>query len=102
MYARVSTYAGTVETFDRGFEAVSSALLPRIQEVPGYRGAMNLIDRSTGRCLSITLWDTEEALRASDLTANRLRSDAITMSPAKVLSVEEYEVTIADLPAEWR
>jgi heme-degrading monooxygenase HmoA len=99
MYARVSTYAGTAETFDRGFEKVKSALMPHIQEVPGYRGAMSLIDRSTGKSLSITLWDSEESLRASHQRANQLRSDAAAMAPAEVLSVEEYEVAVADLRA---
>jgi heme-degrading monooxygenase HmoA len=98
MYARVSTYAGTAENFDGGLEKVKSALMPRIQQVPGYRGAMSLIDRSTGRSVSITLWDSDEALRASRQPANHFRSDAAAMSPAEILSVEEYEVAVADLP----
>jgi heme-degrading monooxygenase HmoA len=99
MYARVSTYAGTVENFDRGLEKVKSALMPRIQEEPGYKGAVSLIDRSTGKSLSITLWDSEEALRTSRQSANQIRSAAAAMSPAEILSVEEYEVAVVDLLA---
>ena len=73
--------------------------MPRIQEEPGYKGAMSLIDRSTGKSLSITLWDSEEALRTSRHSANQIRSAAAVMSPAEILSVEEYEVAVADLIA---
>ena len=99
MYARVSTYAGTPEDFYRGVEKVRSALRPRIREVPGYKGAISLIDRSTGKSLAITLWDSEEALHASRQPVHQMRSDATAMSPADVLSVEEYEVAVADLTA---
>jgi hypothetical protein len=40
-----------------------------------------------------------EALHTSHQSANQLRADAAAMSPAKVLSVEEYEVAVADLAA---
>jgi heme-degrading monooxygenase HmoA len=99
MYARVSTYAGTPEDFYRGVEKVKSALMPRIRQVPGYRGAINLIDGTTGKSMAITLWDSEEALRASRQSVNQMRSDAVAMSPVDVLSVEEFEVVVADLAA---
>jgi hypothetical protein len=46
------------------------------------------------------LWDSEETLRASRQPANQFRSDAAAMSPADILRVEEYEVAVADLPAD--
>ena len=99
MYARVSTYAGTAEDFYRGLEKVKSALMPRVQEMPGYQGALSLIDRSTGKSVSITLWDSQEALRGSRQPTYQMRSDAAAMSPVEILSVQEYEVAIADLAA---
>jgi heme-degrading monooxygenase HmoA len=97
VYARVSTYAGTAEDFYRGLEKVKSALMPRVQEMPGYKGAISLIDRSTGKSLSITLWDSEEALRASRQPSNQMRSEAVAMSPVEILTVEEYDVAFVEL-----
>jgi heme-degrading monooxygenase HmoA len=99
MYARVGTYAGTAENFYRGLEKVKSALLPRAQEMPGYKGALSLVDRNTGKSVSITLWDSEEALRASRQPTTRMRADAAAISPVEILSVEEYEVALADVAA---
>ena len=99
MYARMSTYAGTAEDFYRGLEKVKSALIPRVQEMPGYKGALSLIDRSTGKSVSITLWDSQEALHASRQPTKQMRSEAAAMSPVEILSVEEYELALADLAA---
>jgi hypothetical protein len=34
-----------------------------------------------------------------DQPANQFRSDAAAVSPAEIVSVEEYEVAVADLPS---
>lgn len=100
MYARVSTYEGGYpEDYDAGLHALRAEVLPQIQVLPGYRGAMSLLDRSTGRSLSITFWADEQALTATRQAANLIRERAAATSGSRILDVTEYEVGHTDLPA---
>jgi hypothetical protein len=42
---------------------VCDELLPALDAEPGYRGALNLVDRATGNALMIVLWDGEDEAR---------------------------------------
>lgn len=97
MYARVSTYEGDADAYDRGVEKVKSSIAPQVREMPGSAGALTMVDRTTGRSLSITLWDSEEALAASRETADRLRAELAAVTGSTITEVTEYEVGVADL-----
>lgn len=55
------------------------------------------MDRSSGKTLTITLWETEEAMRNGEEAANRIRTDEAAASGGKIVSVEHYEVAAAEL-----
>ena len=97
MYARVTTYEGTAEDYDRGIDKMRSDIAPQVHALPGCKGLLSLVDRSTGRSLSITLWETEDALASTRENANRIRSDAASASGSTVTDVTEYEVGLAEL-----
>jgi hypothetical protein len=60
MYARVSTYeSGYPEDYDTGLTALRAEFLPDIQALPRYRGAVSLVERTTGRSVSVTFWADE-------------------------------------------
>jgi heme-degrading monooxygenase HmoA len=61
----------------------------------GFQGVYFLVDRQSGKGLSITLWESEEAMRASEDAANQLRSESAEASGEEILGVERYEVAIA-------
>ena len=99
MYARVSTYEGGYpEDYDAGLHALRAEVLPQIQALPGYRGAVSLVDRSTGRSISITYWADEHALAASRQAVEQIRERAAATSGSRILDVSEYEVGHTDLP----
>lgn len=99
MYARVSAYEGGYpEDYDAGLEALRSEVLPALQALSGYRGALSLVERSTGRSLSITFWEDEEALAATRRTVEHIRERAAAASGSRILDVTEYEVGHSDLP----
>ena len=59
------------------------------------RGAILLVDRQNGKAISITLWEDEQALRASDEAANALGAEAANrIGASETPSVERYEVAI--------
>ena len=71
--------------------------LPRVLEMDGNRGAIFLMDRETGKSMTITLWDSEEALRASEEKANQVRGDAAQTTSANIGTVERFEAPVVEL-----
>jgi heme-degrading monooxygenase HmoA len=94
MHARVSFYEGVaqqdVDAAVRAFEnAVGS-----VQEMDGNKGATLLVDRASGKAITITYWDTEEQLRSSAEQADRIRKQAADAGGLSIRSVESYEVVL--------
>ena len=78
--------------------------MPTLQEVEGFEGVYLLVERQSGKVLTITLWESEEAMRASEEESNQLRSehrgqwDQIPTAEAggqEVAGVERYEVAVS-------
>lgn len=70
----------------------------------GIPGVYLLVDRQSGKVLTITLWESEEALRSSEEEATQLRSEhsgqwdqvpTTQASGQEVAGVERYEVAIS-------
>ncbi len=94
MFARVSTLQGPASEVDEGIRYVRENVLPRAAQMDGYKGAYLLVDRQSGESVSVTLWESEEALRASEEAADRLRGDAAGSLGAEIASVKRYEVAL--------
>ncbi|MCA1687435.1 MAG: antibiotic biosynthesis monooxygenase [Actinobacteria bacterium] len=97
MFARVSSYRGDPGQIDQGLDHARENILPRVQQVDGCEGVYYLVDRESGKALSITLWESEEAMRASEDEADRLRGETAEAADAKVEDVERYEVAISSV-----
>lgn len=98
MYARVSTYEGSTEDYDASVDKMKSDIAPQVRAMAGSAGLLSMIDRNTGQSLSITLWDSEDAMVSSREAANQVRSQAATSTGSTIINVAEYEVGVADLP----
>lgn len=96
MFARVSTFTGTSDEIDKAIREVRENVLPRTEQLDGYKGAYFLIDRENGKSLAVTLWESEEAMRASEDAANSLRSEIAESLGTQMVGVERYEVAIAE------
>ena len=70
---------------------------PQKRQEPGFRGMYTFVDREAGKGLTITLWDSEDALRASEEAAARQRDAGIDRTGGEIGDVESYEVIDADL-----
>ena len=95
MFARVSTYQGPPDQIDDGVRYAQENIVPRVHEIDGFEGVYFLVDRQSGKALSITLWENEEAMRASEEEANRLRSSTAEAGSQEVMSVDRYEIAIS-------
>jgi heme-degrading monooxygenase HmoA len=96
MHARVSTYQGSAESIERSLEQADE-VVPVVRSMDGSRGLIYLVDRSSGKSISITLWESADAMKASEEAANRLRRDSSDASGETIVGVERFEVTTLDL-----
>lgn len=94
MHARVTRIANDPAALTAEMLAFRAAVIAQAQGSPGFRGALDLIDRESGRAIAVTLWETEADLRASE----RARKGPAGGGPGAP-SVETYEVVLHDLPA---
>lgn len=91
MHARVSSYqASDPQRLVEGFESVSGAL----EQVDGFSHAYFMVDRDSGKALSITIWDSEDALNASVAKADELRKQGTQSSATMIESVQHYEIPL--------
>lgn len=94
MHARVSTINGTSDQVDAGISNFRENVVPFTRE-DGGKGSLLLVDRQTGKVIAITLWESEEALAASEEKANQLRAQAAEQGGAsQAPTVERYEVAV--------
>ena len=92
MYARVSTLEGPPELMDEGLRQAREVVLPQGRQMEGFKGMIALGDRHSGKTLGITFWENEEAMRASEEAADRLREESAEAAGDTIASVERYEV----------
>jgi heme-degrading monooxygenase HmoA len=97
VYARISTLEGSPEHIDEGLRQVRENVLPQIQQQEGFKGMVALADRQTGKTLGITFWESEEALKASEEAAERLREDSAEAMSDTIAAVERYEVGLFEV-----
>jgi hypothetical protein len=94
MHARVTSLSGSPDDVDAGITNFRENVVPFTREEGG-RGALLLVDRSSGSAVAITLWEDEQALRASEEQANVLRADAAEqMGASRQPDVARYEVAV--------
>jgi hypothetical protein len=96
MHARVTSIAGSPADIDAGIDGFRANVVPYARDQG--KGAILLIDRQAGEALAITLWDDEQALRASEERANALRADAVDqMGATQQPVVGRYEVAVFEV-----
>ncbi|MBI2868884.1 MAG: hypothetical protein HYX96_03555 [Chloroflexi bacterium] len=100
MFARVSTVQGTPDKIEAGIRHYREQVLPTANKLAGFKGAYLLVDRKSGKELSVTLWDTERHMQESAKTAEQLRSQASqAVAASQPATVEMFEVAVEQQPA---
>jgi heme-degrading monooxygenase HmoA len=93
VFARVITVQAPPDGFDGVIRFVQEQL-PGAQAQPGFKGFYLLTDRDTGNVVTISLWDTQDDIRALEALAARVNSEAeesigvAPPPPAKIYQVE--------------
>jgi heme-degrading monooxygenase HmoA len=99
MYARVTTLEGSPEKMDDATRHVREQTLPQLQQMEGFKGFVALGDRQSGKLLGVAFWESEEALRATEVAVSGVRSGAAEAVGGTVAGVEQYEVVVFEAPS---
>ena len=99
MFGRVTRFAGVADdgTLELYLRLVRERVLPVVRVIPGFSGYLALTDGERGEVLVLTLWASEQQMRASEETTVQLRSEAADKVGATVVSVERFRVAISEL-----
>lgn len=96
MFARVTTSQTrpdlSSEDRDRMTDFILEQVIPAARRMDGFKGGYWLGDLKTGKGLTITLWESEEAERTSQAAASQVRQEATSALSLEVKNVEVYEV----------
>ena len=100
--ARVSVLEGSSDGIDASLEKTRAETLPKVRAIDGHVGTIGLADRSNGRMSIITLWESADAMRASEQEADQIRERTAESGGQRIASVARYEVAMAQSVAGAR
>jgi heme-degrading monooxygenase HmoA len=91
MFARIGTWQGSPEDLENWIARADEVVKPKVQQQPGLAAAYWLVDREGGKGLTITFWESEEAMRASEEFRSQSQSQTSAATGAGV-TTERFEV----------
>ena len=94
MYARSTAITTPPAAIERGIRFVKDEVMPQLMRLPGCAGLSLLIDRATGRCITTSSWQNEEAMRATTETVRPLRERFVAEVGGSALTVDEWEIAL--------
>jgi len=97
VFARITRFEGAPERVDELRSALVERALPAARRLDGFTGAQILADYQSGKVLVVILWESEQAMSASEDSAYWFRSYSAEASSETVTGVERYEVVFSEL-----
>jgi heme-degrading monooxygenase HmoA len=99
MHARVTTIEGSSERLDEGLREIKEEVLPELQQQDGFRGFVVFDNRHNGELIGFSLWESEQALQASEEVGERTRRKSAQTMSDTIAGVERYEVALFEVPS---
>ena len=82
---------------ERAMDTFRMALLPRMEELPGFCSVSMLVDRESGRAVSSTRYETRDAMNRAVGMATTMREDFARQMGSQITEVAEFELVLAHL-----
>ena len=92
MHARVTTLQMDPDKVDGVADRLQNEDVPDFEKLDGYKGMTLVTDRSSGKTVAITFWESEDALNASEEAVKDARQRAADDGGAAEPQVERFEV----------
>ncbi len=97
MFARATLGKALPERLDQMTREIMEHVLPALRMQDGFAGALVLTDRGSGKVLAVTLWESEQAMNATEEAAHWLRVFSAEAAGGIVTAVERYEVIFSEV-----
>jgi quinol monooxygenase YgiN len=91
MYARSTTMQAQPSSIDAAIAHMRDNVMPALEGIAGCVGFSLLVDRTSGRCIATSSWESEEAMRASEESIRPIRDRAAQLFGGSP-QVEEWEI----------
>lgn len=91
MFARLTVLQGSPDRVNEGIRS-SQQIASQGKEIPGFAGGIWAVDRSSGKTIALSLWETEQALQRSEALWQQVRQGAARTMQGHIVSAETYEV----------
>ena len=92
MYARSTTIQAQPSSIDAGIAHMRDSVMPALEGIDGCVGLSLMVDRTSGRCIITSSWESEEAMRASAESVQPIRDRAAELFGGGDAQVEEWEI----------
>jgi heme-degrading monooxygenase HmoA len=95
MHARVTTLQMDPGKIDDAIAGLEENDIPMFKDLDGFKGFSLMVDRSSGKCIGLSYWESEDAMKASEESVKDSRARAAETGGASAEpDVERYEVAI--------
>jgi heme-degrading monooxygenase HmoA len=91
VFARIVRYTVDPERCDEALEAFEAAA-NEIGDIDGIMGGYVMVDGEEGRIVTVTLWEDQSKMEASEVRASRLRHEALRTVEGDIDSVERLRI----------
>jgi len=91
MHARIGRWEGNAEELEKWIVRGREQVKPGIRNDAGLKAVYWLADRTAGKGLIVTIWESEEAMKASE-EARVKRQAGMTVATGARVATERYEV----------
>jgi quinol monooxygenase YgiN len=95
--SRVIWSRGDPADVERAMDTFRMAMLPRIEELPGFCSVSMLVDRENGRSVTATAYESRDSMNHASDTARSMREDFIGQMGGEITEVAEFELVLAHL-----
>jgi heme-degrading monooxygenase HmoA len=95
----MTTMEGSSERLDEGLREIKEDALPQLQQQDGFRGFVVFDNRHNGELIGFSLWESEEAMQASEEVGERTRRESAETMSDTISGVERYEVALFEVPS---
>ena len=93
MYARTTTVRVGPQHVDDLVAVARDELMPMVTQLDGSVGLSLLVDRDSGRCITTSAWETEEAMHASAESVRESR-ERVAERFGTTPEVQEWEIAV--------
>ena len=96
MHARVGQYHFKPDQFDQAVDLIRDTVAPAMRRQAGFKSVLLFTDVKASKVISISIWESEDAMRVSEGTGGYFQEALIKLAPLFIGSpvVEHYDVTV--------